>query len=310
MRRTRYPQTNTSQQSHAQLTHSTMHPFGQQSFTVKDILCHEAEALTKHSPSRGEPKEPNCRLETFTRLRDIGAGACCIKRWPDDEDLYTWGCKNKSLLLDEPIHSPAKWKTKEEYRGSFNDLLQLLDYAYTGGGLRVSDEGDEEQLLPILNSILRRITAIAFVFLIQLWRRNPEYIGHPDYHAVFNALHHFSVQRIRTSKRPQNNDFGIIVPRTFYPQLTDKHEGFQPIVIGNALRTGFAEKIYAKDNNCKTADEVLTSVLADDNNADSNTNVLFKKFGLRNDWQSAAVGHIIQVKITILVQRLLNPELV
>ena len=282
-----------------------MHPFSQQSFTARDILWHEAEALAKHGPSRGEPKEPTCNLETFTRLRDIGAGACRIKQWLDDEDPYAWGCRNKALLLDEPIHSPAKWKTEEEYRGPFNDLLQPLDHAYTGGGLRVSDEGSEEQLLPILISVLRRVTAIAFVFVIQLWRRNPEYISHPDYHVVFDALHHFSMQRIRTSNGPQSHDIGIIVPRTFYPQSMDKHERFRPLVIGNVLRTGFTEKIYAANDDCKTADEVLTSMLDDDDDADSDTNGLFRKFGLRNDFQSAAVGHVIKVKITFLLQRLL-----
>ena len=273
-----------------------MHPFSQRSFTIREILYHEAKALSRQGPSRGEPKEPECNSETFTRLHNLGAGACRIKRWPNDEDPYDWGCRNETLLLDETIHSPARWEIGEEYRGPFNDLLRPIDNAYMGSSMRIGDKGYEEQLLFVLNSTLRRITAIAFIFLIQLWRRGPEYISHPDYHIVFDALHHFSVQRIRNSERSTSHDIGIIVPRTFYPQM-GKTEELKPLVVGMILRTGFAEKTHAaNERGCETADEVLSSVL--DNNADGDINVLFKQLGLRNDWQSVAVGHIVQVKTT------------
>ena len=115
------------------------------------------------------------------------------------------------------------------------------------------------------------------------------------------------MQWIHNSERSKSHDIGIIVPQTFYPP-TDKFEEFKPLVIGTVLRTGFAEKTHvANECGCETADEVLSSVL--DDNADGNTNVLFKQFGLRNDWQSVAVGHIVQVnlKIAILVHQLTNP---
>jgi hypothetical protein len=120
-----------------------MHPFSQRSFTVRDILYQEAEALSKQGPSRGEPKEPECDLETFTRLHNFGAGACHVKRWPDNEDPYDWSCRNETLLLDETIHSPARWEVGEEYRGPFNDLLQPIDNVYMGSSMRIGDEGNK-----------------------------------------------------------------------------------------------------------------------------------------------------------------------
>ena len=252
--------------------------------------------------------EPECDLETFTRLRNFGAGVCRVKRWPDDEDPYAWGCRNETLLLDETIHSPAKWEIGEEYhKGPFNELLRPIDYSYNGSRLRIGDEGGEEQLLFVLHSILRRVTAVAFVFLIQLWRRSPGYSSHPDYHVVFDALHDFSVQQFPTSDRLKSHDIGTIVPRSFYP--TDKFEVFKPLMVATVLRTGFAEKTHvANEDGCKTADEVLSSVL--DSNADCDTIRLFKKFGLRNDWQSAAVGRVVQVKIfcTPSYQSLIHPD--
>ena len=145
-----------------------MHRFSERNFTVRDILRHEAEALSNHGPSRGEPKEPESDLETFTRLRNFGAGVCRVEQWPVDEDPYAWGYRNETLLLDELIHSPAGWEVNEEYRSRFDYLLGPIDYTHMGG-LRGSDEGHEGPLLVVLNSILRRLTTIAFIFLIQLW---------------------------------------------------------------------------------------------------------------------------------------------
>ncbi len=169
-----------------------MHPFTERNFTVRDILWHEAEALSNHGPSRGEPKEPESDLETFTRLRNFGAGLCCVKQWPVDEEPYAWGCRNEALLLDEPIHSPARWEVEEEYRSQFNHLLQPIDYTHISG-FRDSDGGQEGQFLVILNNIFQRLTTVAFIFLIQLWRRNSEHSSHPDYHVAFEALQSFSV---------------------------------------------------------------------------------------------------------------------
>ena len=203
-------------------------PFSQGSFTVRDILLHEAKALSNHGPLRAEPKEPECDLDPFTRLRDFGAGGCRVQQWPDDDDPYTWGSRNESLLLGEPIHSPARWEVEREYNSRFNHLLALIDHSYLEGGFRASDEGREEQFLAVLNNMLCRVTAIAFVFFIQLWRRNPEYTSHPDYPAAFEALHQFSVQQIRTSQRMSSRSRGvaITVPQTSYLQSREKYEGY------------------------------------------------------------------------------------
>ncbi len=104
------------------LPHINMQPFSQQKFTVRDILRHEAEALSNHSPSRSE-------------------------------------CRNESLLLDEPICSPARWEVEEEYRGSFKSLLGPIDYSYMECVLKDDDEG----FLVVLHNILHRVTLIAFV---------------------------------------------------------------------------------------------------------------------------------------------------
>jgi hypothetical protein len=82
-------------------------------------------------------------------------------------------------------------------------------------------------------------------------------------------------------------------------------------MVATVLCTGFAEKTHvANEDGCKTADEVLSSVL--DSNADYDTISLFKKFGLRNNWQSAAVGRTVQVKIAIFCtpsyQSLIHPD--
>jgi len=273
--------------------------FSQGSFTVRDILLHEAKALSDHALLRAEPKEPECDLDPYTRLRDVGAGGCRVQQWPDDEDPCAWGGRNESLLLDEPIHSPAKWEIEKEYSSRFNNLLASIDHSYLEGGFRASDEGYEEQFLAILNNILCRATAIALVLLIQLWRSNPEYTSHPDYPAAFEALHQFSVHQICTSQRMSSRSRGIAIaiPQTSYIQSTEKYEDYSPLLIGTAQRTGFAEKIHvANERGCKTSDEVLSSIL-DDGDKDKDTNYLFKKFGLRNDWQSVPVGHIAQVKL-------------
>ena len=188
-----------------------MLPFSQRKFIVRDILYHEAQALSNHSPSRSEPKEPECGLDPFTRLHDFGAGVCRVKRWPDDMDPYAWGSRNESLLLDEPICSPARWEVEDEDRRSFNSLLGSIDYTYMDGVLRVSDGGYEERFLVVLDNILRRVTSIAFLFLIQLWRRNPEHSSHPDYHIALEALHHVAVQQIRTSQRMSSQSRGVAV---------------------------------------------------------------------------------------------------
>jgi len=275
------------------LPYISMQPFSQQKFTVRDILCHEAEALSNHGPSRSEPKEPECSLDPFTRLHDLGAGMCHVKRWPDDIDPYAWGCRNESLLLDELICSPARWEVEEAYSANFKSLLGPIDYSYMEGVLKDDDEG-YEQFLVILHNILLRVTSIAFVFLIQLWRRNPEHSTHPDYRIAFEALHHVIVQQIRTSQRmsPERRGVAVIVPRT-------RSRGkYGHLIIGTVQSTGFAERIHAvNEDGCRTTDEVLSSIL--DNDEDQDTNSLFMKFGPRNDWQSVAVGHIVQVKTTI-----------
>ena len=270
--------------------------FSEQNFTVRDILRHEAGALSNHCPSRAEAKEPESDLETFTRLRNFGAGVCRVKQWPVDEDPYAWGCRNETLLLNEPIHSPAGWEVEEEYRSRFKYLLRPIDYTNIGGGFRDSD--GEQQFLVILNSIFQRLTTTAFVFLIQLWRRNPEHTSHPDYRIVFEALHNFTVQQIRTSERmtTRSREIAIMLPQTRY-------EGYKPSVLGTVQCTGFAEKIHsANERGCRTADEVLSSILDD---TDQETNNLFMRFGLRNDWQSVAIGQIVQVMLKFSACRLL-----
>ena len=284
------------------VSHISMQPFSQHKFTVRDILRHEAEALSKHGPSRSKPQEPECGLDPFTRLHDLGAGVCRVKRWPDDVDPYAWGCRNESLLLDEPICSPARWEVEEAYRGNFRSLLGPIDYSYMEGVVREDDEGYEEQFLVVLDNILRRVASIAFVFLVQLWRRNPEYGSHPDYHIAFEALHRVIVQQIRTSQRmsPQSRGVAVMAPRT---TSTGKYDH---LVIGTVQRTGFAERIHtANEHDCRTTDEVLSSILDDD--ADQDTNNLFMKFGPHNDWQSVAVGHIVQVQSTIFCTLFYQP---
>jgi len=275
-----------------------MHRFSEQKFTVRDILHHEAEALSNHGPSRGDPVEPECDLDPFTRLRDLGAGACRVKQWPDDEAPYAWGCRNESLLLDESIYLPARWEVDEEYRGRFNHLLGPIDYTYMDGGLNDSDRGYEGRLLVVLENILRRVSSIAFVFLIQLWRRNPEHISQPEYNAAFAALHHLSLKQIRTSERmsSQNRGVAVMVPCI---QSAKKYEEYNTLLIGTVQRTGFAEKVHADEHGYRTTDGVLSSIL--DNDADQDTNDLFLRSGLRNDWQSAAVGHIIHVMSAIFI---------
>jgi hypothetical protein len=270
-----------------------MQPFSQQEFTVRDLLCHEAEVLSNHSPSRSEPKEPECGLDPFTRLHDLGAGACRVKRWPDNIDPYAWGSRNESLLLDEPICSPARWEVEEAYRANFKSLLGPIDYSYLDGILKDDDKGYEEPFLVVLHNILLRVTSIAFVVLIQLWRRNPEHSTHPDYHIVFEALDRVVVRQIRTSQRtsPQCRGVAVMAPRT------GSKGNYDHLTIGTVQRTGFAERSHAvNEHGCRTTDEVLSSIL--DGDAED-TNSLFAKFGPRNDWQSVAVGHIIQVKLNI-----------
>jgi hypothetical protein len=266
--------------------------FTERNFTAREVLCHEAEALSKHGPSRGEPKEPESDLETFTRLRNFGAGVCRVRQWPDDEDPYAWGSRNESLLLDEPIHAPARWELAHKYR---EQLLGPIDSTYLGG-FRGSDGGDEEQFLVVLDNILRRLTVMAFIFFIQLWRKNPQHSSHSDYHVALDALHDLSFQLIRTSERTSSHEIAVVIPRTELTELKGKYERFKPLVIGTVQSTGFTERIHVvNESGCRTADEVLSSML--ENFED--TNDLFMKFGLRNDWQSAAVGHIIQVKLSI-----------
>jgi len=269
-------------------------PFSQGSFTIRDILLHEAKALSNHGTVTAEPKEPECGLDPFTRLRDSGAGGCHVQQWPDDDDPYAWGGRNESLLLDKPIHSPATWEIEREYHSRFDHLLGWIDHSRLGGGA-----SDEEQSLSILSDILSRVTAIAFVFLIQLWRSNPEYTSHLDYPTACEALHQFSVHQIRTSQRRTSESRGaaITVPQTFYPQSGEKYEGYDSLVIGTVQRRGFTEKIHVgNEGGCKTSDELLSSILDGTDNKD--TSYLFKKFSLRGDWQLVPVGHIVQVKLT------------
>lgn len=262
-------------------------------FTAREVLCHEAEALSKHSPSRGEPKEPESDFETFTRLRNFGAGVCRIRQWPDGKDPYAWGSRNESLLLDEPVYAPARWEFAQKYR---EQLLGPIDNTYLGG-FGGSDEGDEEQFLVVLDNILRRLTAMAFILLIQLWRKNPQYSSRPDYHVALDALHDLSFQLIRTSERTPSHEIAVVIPRTELTESKGKYEQFKPLVIGTVQRTGFTERIHvANESGCRTADKVLSSVLE---GFDEDTNGLFMKFGLRNNWQSAAIGHIIQVNLSI-----------
>jgi hypothetical protein len=275
-----------------------MHPFSEQKFTVRDILRHEAEALSKYGPSRGKPKEPESDLETFTRLRNFGAGLCRVKQWPVDEDPYAWGCRNETLLLDEPIHSPASWEVGEEYRSRFPQLLLPIDYTDLGG-FRNSDGGERGQLLVVLNNMFKRLTTVALIFLIQLWRRDPEHSSHPDYHIAFEALHDLSVQQIQSSMT-QGHEVAIMLPQT--SEIHSRHDGYKPIVLGSVQRTGFAEKIHpANEGGCRTADEVLSSILDE---TDQDTNGLFARFGLRNDWQSVSIGQIVQVKLKVSVHQL------
>lgn len=210
-----------------------MLPYSQRNFNVEVVLRHEAEALSNHSPSRGKPLEPECNFGMFTRLRNFGAGVCRVKQWPDDEDPYIWGRRNKVLLLNEPIFSPASWEVEDEYRGRFKNLLRSIDHTYLGS-FRDSDEGYEEQLMVVLNNILRRVTAIAFIFLIQLWRRKPEHSSHPDYLVVFEAMHNFSVQQIRTEDRrsSQSHALAVMVPRFISLQPKQRCEECKPMVIG------------------------------------------------------------------------------
>lgn len=279
-----------------------MPTFIQQKFTVRDILHDEAEALSNYGPSRRDPKEPECGLDPFTRLHDLGAGLCHVKRWPDDMDPYAWGSRNESLLLDEPICSPVRWEVDEAYRRNFDSLLRQIDYSDMEGILEDDDDGfEKEEFRVVLQNILRRVTSLAFVFLVQLWRRNPELDTHPDYHIPFEALRHV-VQQIPTSQRmsSQNHGVAVMVPRTSLKGTYDH------LVIGTVQRTGFAEKIHtANEHGCRTTDEILSSILHDD--ADQDTNKLFTKFGPRNNWQLVAVGHIVQVKSTVFCALLYQP---
>jgi hypothetical protein len=277
-------------------------PFSQGSFTVRDILLHEAKALSNNGPIRAEPKEPFCGLDPFTRLHDFGAGGCRVQQWPDDEDPSAWGGRNESLLLDQLIHSPATWEVEKEYNNQFSQLLGSIDHSRLERGFRASDEGSEERLLGVLNDILCRVTAVAFVFLIQLWRSKPEHTSHPDYPAAFEALHQFSVHQIRTSQRRTSRSrvIAITVPQSSYLRSRETYDAYNSLVIGAVQRTGFTEKIHvANERGCKTSDEVLSSILDDaDKGKDRDTSYLFKKFGLRGNWQSVPVGHIVQVKLT------------
>ena len=89
-----------------------------------------------------------------------------------------------------------------------------------------------------------------------------------------------------------------MVPQTTYVRSRGKYGEYNPLVIGTVQRTGFSEKIHTADQRrCRTTDDVLSSIL--DNDADQDTNNLFMKFGPRNDWKSVAVGHIVQVNSTV-----------
>jgi len=104
---------------------------------------------------------------------------------------------------------------------------------------------------------------------------------------AFEALHYAYVDRMRTTERTSSQSHGVAVtvPRT------------STLFIGTVQHTGFAERLHTTDERgCRTADDMLSSIL--DDGAYQDTSSLFMKFGLRNDWQAAAVGHIIQVQVT------------
>ena len=67
--------------------------FCDRKFAVRDTLRHKVEVLSEYSPAWGEPKKSVCVLGPFTRIRDSGAGACRVMRWPDEDDPYG-GCRN------------------------------------------------------------------------------------------------------------------------------------------------------------------------------------------------------------------------
>ncbi len=137
---------------------------------------------------------------------------------------------------------------------------------------------------------------MAFIFFIQLWRKNPHYSSHSDYHIALDALHDPSFQLICTSECTSSHEIAVVIPRKELAELKGKYERFKSLVIGIVQSTGFTERIHVVDESgCWTADEALSSML--ENFED--TNDLFMKFGLRSDRQSVAVGHIIQVKLSI-----------
>ena len=94
----------------------------------------------------------------------------------------------------------------------------------------------------------------------------------------------------------RSDEVAIMLPQT--SDLHSRYEGYKPSVLGSVQCTEFAEKIHpANERGCRTTDEVLSSIL---NDADHDTNNLFMSFGLRHDWQSVALGQIIQVKLNFL----------
>ena len=142
------------------------------------------------------------------------------------------------------------------------------------------------------------MTSIVFVFLIQLWRRTLDYNTNAEYHTAFEVLQHFSVQQIRTSERMSSSRGVAVQLPQLSRQRSAEYEGYNPLLFGIVQRSGFSEKIHAaNESGCRTSDEILSSIL--DNDTDQDANHLFLGSGFRDDWQLAAVGHIIHVKSII-----------
>jgi hypothetical protein len=169
-----------------------------------------------------------------------------------------WGERNRGVLVDETIQ-PDIWSKLHHsiaLRAGFSRFVTPL---------RSSDNGNEQEYRGVVGKIFERVTAIAFLCLLNQWLK-PENRDHPDLSKALETLQHFEIQYEHTceySKDTIRYDDAVQISRYApFPILKILH-GTSTLVtmsMGNVKSSGHAEFEFDSAFISPTTNKLVASV--------------------------------------------------
>jgi hypothetical protein len=275
-------------------------------FKIADLLMQEAAGLTKYCPTKAKPKAPSGSKSRKTEMGKEGKGPahCTVRLWPPDKTPGAWGDRNHFVLLEETINSDI-----------FKELMQMdPEYLHIRRraqqvvySLQSSDDGNEVAFRHLVQQLLSRLTAIAFLFFLNQWLKHPNDIG---FFNAMKAVLAFDVQQEFCSSATTRHDVAVLIRRiSSLPILRTMSSTADtvPLFMANAKSTGQSDYPYSSiqigTTDVTSVDQTMSAILQETLRSDHGLSIKELNEFLSNQtiklWPQISTSHLTQVTVIL-----------